>query len=186
MRMKNFKGLLLLLTITTMSLSCVNNDYDLSDVDTTVSMKVNNLTIPLNLDEVTLKSVLDLDDDSQIKEVNGEYAIIENGEFCSDKVELPSFTIEVPSIDPIQEELSPDIHISLEDFMGNGGYPSFFAAMENIIIPDDWKIVSFDIENAKTKFENYLKSIGGQVEEPAPEEPVEEAAPEETPQEGVE
>jgi len=153
MRMKNFKGLLLLLTITTMSLSCVNNDYDLSDVDTTVSMKVNNLTIPLNLDEVTLKSVLDLDDDSQIKEVNGEYAIIENGEFCSDKVELPSFTIEVPSIDPIQEELSPDIHISLEDFMGNGGYPSFFAAMENIIIPDDWKIVSFDIENAKTKFD---------------------------------
>ncbi len=46
--------------------------------------------------------------------------------------------------------------------------------------------IEFKDENAKTKFENYLKSIGGQVEEPAPEEPVEEAAPEEAPQEGVE
>lgn len=141
--MKSLKSLLLLMAITFSSLSCVNNDYDLSDVDTTVSMKVDNLAIPLNLDEVTLKSVLDLDDDSQIKEVNGEYAIIEDGNFSSDKVELPSFTIEVPTIAPIQEELHPDIHFSLEDFIGNGGIPFYAKAMDNVTIPDDLKVVSF-------------------------------------------
>ena len=153
MRMKSLKGLLLLMAMTFSSLSCVNNDYDLSDVDTTVSMKVDNLTIPLNLDEVTLKSVLDLDDESQIKEVNGEYAIIENGEFSSDKVELPSFTIEVPAIAPIQEQLSPEIHFSLEDLMVNGGTPFNATALDNVTIPDEWKIVSFDIENAETEFD---------------------------------
>jgi hypothetical protein len=79
MKVKTLKSMLLSMAMTCSLFSCVNGDYDLSDVDTTVGVKINDLTIPLNLDEVTLKSVLELEDDSQIKEVNGEYAVIEVG-----------------------------------------------------------------------------------------------------------
>lgn len=46
--------------------------------------------------------------------------------------------------------------------------------------------IEFKDEEAKTKFESYLKSIGGQVEEPQPEEQPVEQQPEEAAQEGVE
>lgn len=150
MKVKILKSMLLSMAITCSQFSCVNGDYDLSDVDTTVGMKINDLTIPLNLDELTLRSVLELEDDSQIKEVNGEYAVIEDGTFSSDGIELPSFVIEVPAIEPIQEELTPDLH--LDDLIPEGFNPSFLPLLGNITIPDDYKVVSFDIENASTTF----------------------------------
>ena len=144
---KNLKSLLLLTATTFLWSSCSLSDYDLSDIDGTIGLKVNDLTVPLNLDEVTLKSVLDLDEDSQIKEVNGEYAVVEEGEFHSDGIELPSFDIDVPTIDPIYNELTPDLHLSMGDFTGG-----LASASKAINIPDDYKIVSFDIEGAGSRF----------------------------------
>ena len=150
MKVKVFKSMLLSTAMACSLFSCVNDDYDLSDVDTTVGMEIHDLTIPLKLDEVTLKSVLELEDDSQIKVLNGEYVVIEDGTFSSKRIELPSFTIEVPAIDPIEDELSPNLH--LDDLIPEGLDSSFLPLLDNITIPDDYKVVSFELENASTTF----------------------------------
>lgn len=71
--------------------SCVDDKYDLSDIDTTARIQVDNLTIPVNVDAITLSSLLDLDPndpDAKVKEVNGIYAVVENGDFHSEMVHI--------------------------------------------------------------------------------------------------
>lgn len=89
--------------------SCVDDAYDLSDMDTTVGLNVNELTIPLNIESVTLDKILDIEDNSRIqrKVVNGKeiYAFVEEGEFNSSKIEIPSFTAKSQAITPIESTL---------------------------------------------------------------------------------
>lgn len=85
--------------------ACVDNDYDLSDVDTTAAFQVTSLVLPVNIEEVTLEAVLDLDDDSDIELVNGEYALVESGTFESDPIDVPDFTAVEVDIDLIVNEL---------------------------------------------------------------------------------
>ena len=66
--------------------SCIDNDYDLSDIDTTSRLQVKDLIVPINIDDITLSQVLDLDDDSEIEEVvqpDGSviYAVRKEGDF---------------------------------------------------------------------------------------------------------
>ena len=71
--------------------SCFNKDYDLSDIDTNVRIPMNDLVIPLNMSDITLESVLDLDEDDpdeRIKRVNGVYAVVEEGDFSSSNVNI--------------------------------------------------------------------------------------------------
>ena len=49
--------------------SCVDNAYDLSDIDTTARLQVKELVVPMNIDKATLDQVLDLDDDSEVKKI---------------------------------------------------------------------------------------------------------------------
>ena len=109
---KEFKALFWMLPLTCSFVSCINSDYDLSDIDTTVGITVNDLVIPVNLDQIALSDVLDLEDDSQIKEVNGIYAVVKDGTFSSDEIEIPSFSAPAPSIEPISSVLS----INVESF----------------------------------------------------------------------
>ncbi len=39
---------------------CIEEGYDLTDIDTTSRFMVNDLVIPVNLDAITLKSVIDI------------------------------------------------------------------------------------------------------------------------------
>ncbi len=71
--------------------SCVDDNYDLSDIDTSARIKVDNLTIPVNIDAITLSSLFDLDPDDPdaiIKEENGVYAVVKGGEFHSSTVHI--------------------------------------------------------------------------------------------------
>ena len=79
---------------------CVDDNYDLSDIDTTVKVRVNDLIVPINLDEITLKNILDLDEDSKVKDVNGVYAFVEDGEFRSDVVKVNKVHVSSPDIAP--------------------------------------------------------------------------------------
>ena len=85
---------------------CTNADYDLSDIDTTARFNVNGLVVPMNIDNVTLKSVLDLKETSKVKEINGEYAIVENGTFKSDVIKVQTFSTNAPSINPIEAAMN--------------------------------------------------------------------------------
>ncbi len=108
------KKLFLLLTaVGTVFASCVDSNYKLSDLDTTVGISVNNLTLPLNVDSLVLDQVLDLDDDGKVKRDTLEsgdiiYAIIEKGSFESDAIEIPAFETESPEIEPITSVLTRD------------------------------------------------------------------------------
>ena len=81
--------------------SCMDDAYDLSDIDTTARLQVKELTIPLNLDHITLDQVIDLDDDSEIvkeTDANGNlvYVIKKEGTFLSDPIDVAQFTTEKP------------------------------------------------------------------------------------------
>lgn len=69
-----------LLTLT----GCIDDSYDLSDIDTTTQLKANELTVPINLDPIKLDNMIDLDDDdpdAAITIVNGKYAVKKGGSF---------------------------------------------------------------------------------------------------------
>ena len=107
------KFFLLLTAAGTVFASCVDSSYKLSDLDTTVGISVNNLTLPLNVDSLVLDQVLDLDDDGKVKRDTLEsgdiiYAIIEKGSFESDAIEIPSFETKSPEIEPITSVLTRD------------------------------------------------------------------------------
>ena len=105
MKLKKLRIYSLALLASLSLLACVDNAYDLSDIDSTVGVKVNNLVVPLKLDAITLQNMLNLEDDSQIKIINGEYAFLEEGSFESATIKIHSFTIPAPEIAPISETL---------------------------------------------------------------------------------
>lgn len=115
--------------------SCINNDYDLSDIDTTVEVNAN-VTIPVQMDEITLHSVLDLEEGSQIKEFNGEYAVIEDGTFESDKINIPSFVINKPVVESINDVIDAEHHYDFENIADHWGTHG---------IPADERLLSFDL-----------------------------------------
>ena len=105
-------GVMLLSFITIIGFSlvgCMDNNYDLTDLDTNVGVSVNNLTIPLNLDPITMNTIVDLDADSKIKKVfyggDSIYALIDEGEFHSKEIKIPSFKTTVTDIDKNQTSL---------------------------------------------------------------------------------
>lgn len=46
---------------------CIDDNYDLSNINTTSEVKVDGLIIPVNVKDVTLNSVIDLDENSDVK-----------------------------------------------------------------------------------------------------------------------
>ncbi len=105
--------------------SCIDDKYDLSDIDTNVRVDVNNLTVPVNIDEITLKSVFDIEEGDRIQVVNGEYAVIEDGTFTSDGLKVDAFVIPAPSIPSSETSLST----------GMGGIPVSSLPVSVIELP---------------------------------------------------
>ncbi len=81
MKIKKTSVYLLTFFVALSLFACVDNAYDLSNIDSTIGVKVNELVVPLKLDAITLQNMLNLEDNSQIKEINGEYAFLEEGSF---------------------------------------------------------------------------------------------------------
>lgn len=106
--------------------SCFDNDYDLSDIDTTVRLQTTDLVVPLNIDVLTLDQVMDIDDDSEIvkdTDPNGNviYAIKKEGTFDSDPINVASFTVAKPDIVPTSSELTLEIMPGIDGVTGS--YP---------------------------------------------------------------
>lgn len=83
-------GILLLLT------GCIDDNYDLSDVDTTSEFKVKDLVIPVNLETVKLSDIIKVKENDKLKEVTigGQtfYAVQQEGDFHSDGIKVNSFS----------------------------------------------------------------------------------------------
>lgn len=87
---------LVALSCTGLLASCVDDKYDLSNIDTTVRVDVNDLTIPVNLDEILLSNIIEEGD--RIKVIDGEYAVTENGTFSSSAISINAFSIKSSEI----------------------------------------------------------------------------------------
>lgn len=76
--------------------SCVDDDYDLSDIDSTVRVQVNDLTVPVNIDPFTMESIFDIDPndpDATVQVVDGVYAIVREGDFTTDEIKIGSLRL---------------------------------------------------------------------------------------------
>ncbi|MCM1006091.1 MAG: hypothetical protein NC402_07330 [Prevotella sp.] len=79
--------------------SCMDDKYDLSDVDTTVEVKVTDLTVPVNIDPIKLESIFDIKEGDRIKVVDGYYAVVEDGEFNTDDITISRIELAAPYIE---------------------------------------------------------------------------------------
>lgn len=90
--------------------ACVDDKYDLSNVDTTVKIPVNDLALPVNLEPVKLENLFNIDPDDpdcQVKVINGEYAVSENGHFESSAIEIERISMRHPQIAGSVNTLTP-------------------------------------------------------------------------------
>lgn len=86
------------LAVTAFTFAGCDDAYDLSDIDTTVQLQVKDLVIPVNIDEILMERIIDLKDSSQIKIIDGEYVIIDNGTFASDPIEIDEVILKTPAV----------------------------------------------------------------------------------------
>lgn len=147
--------------------SCLDDKYDLSDVDTTTQVNVKDLTLPINIDAITLSEILSLDAGDQIHEVtdlNGKtfYAFTESGSFKSDPIYIKDVTIASPYLEPSTTYISqvvpnastnatttiPDVHYDITEISRTFSYNTN-SVDESIV----------DITSAKTKPFNFTLSI---------------------------
>lgn len=85
--------------------SCIDNNYDLSDIDSTVRVTVNDLVIPINIDRITLSSILDIKDGDRLQIINGEYAVNEKGSFTSASISINAIHFPAPTVAPTEFEI---------------------------------------------------------------------------------
>lgn len=85
---------------------CVDDKYDLSDIDTTVKVNVNQLVIPVNIDDIQMGTILDLQPEDKIKLIDGIYAIVEDGTFTSDEMRVEPIQLKAPVIAPSETVIS--------------------------------------------------------------------------------
>ena len=79
---------------------CVDDDYDLSDIESTAQFKMTDIVLPLNLDDITLSDVLDLEEGSRIQIVDGEYVLTEEGTFASENISIDRIHVDAPVVAP--------------------------------------------------------------------------------------
>lgn len=101
------------LTLPLLLVGCVDENYDLSDIDTNTRIAVNNLVIPLNLSDIVLDDVIDLSDNENIAEVTVDgkkmWAIKKSGEISSDALSIDPVHINAPSIPSNSIRLQADV-----------------------------------------------------------------------------
>ncbi|MBQ0084635.1 MAG: hypothetical protein KBS65_00145 [Prevotella sp.] len=103
--MKNLKFIIVLFSVMTLA-SCINDDYDLSDIETTIGIPVEGLEVPINIEATQLESVLKIDEGSIIKKDENGYYLIKEGDFGpSNPIKVNTFTAAAPTIAPIVSTL---------------------------------------------------------------------------------
>lgn len=85
------------------STSCMDDNYDLSDIDTTSRIAVNDLVIPVNFSEVHLSDIISLDENSDIKIVKIDgvdyYAVTRSGDFDSKSITIQAPVAKAPDLE---------------------------------------------------------------------------------------
>lgn len=129
--------------------SCVDNNYDLSDIDSTVRVDIKDLTIPIKLDDILLSSIIDESD--QLKAIDGQYVVTQDGRFNSSEIKVDNFTLTSRNISPTIVDI-PFVSAAIGDQLG---YFDIVTPREQFHFSADGipaEIISIDKLGATIKF----------------------------------
>ncbi|MBR5331697.1 MAG: hypothetical protein IKV32_00145 [Muribaculaceae bacterium] len=84
---------------------CIDENYDLSNVDTTAELQIKDLVLPLNIDEIAMHEIIPIGDTSLIQVINGEYVLIDSGTYESNEIIVPAIVAKAPRIAPINSQI---------------------------------------------------------------------------------
>ena len=136
------------------AIGCVDDNYDLSDIDTTTQLTVKDLVLPVNISDVTLGDIITYDEDSKIQPIQigdkSVYALSESGDFNSDDIFINSFTCAKPVLNPTEETLSQVIAAN--------------APRKAAGVNDDFSC-TYDIVNMGNSFEYTASDIDPAIEQ---------------------
>ena len=108
MKMNHFNRLGLFALSVCMFVSCVDEKYDLDDVDLTIGT-TGDLTLPTSsTGEIALKNIMDLQEDGVVQIINGEYYIVEDGKADVPKIDIDKISIPSPSLSQFVTEINVD------------------------------------------------------------------------------
>lgn len=109
---------------------CTDDNYDLSNIDSTTEIKFNDLTLPVNIKPIVLQNVLDidtLDPNSSIiidrtDPANPKYAFRKNEDFTTEAVDIDKITAAAPDIEGTRQTVKgteidfplPDVSINVK------------------------------------------------------------------------
>lgn len=122
MKLSNPMSLAVIAAVALSFSSCIDDDYDLSDIDTTAEFQVKDLVLPVNIDEIKLQSIIDLPEGGQIKIVNDEYVFVQDGEYESSDVSIPQVYLDAPQVPSVVTS----VDLSQSGVMPQSLFPSDF------------------------------------------------------------
>lgn len=64
--------------------SCIDNSIDLDNLNKDYEVKVNNLVVPIKLDNLSLSNIIKIEDDGILRIVNDEYVLVKEGDISGD------------------------------------------------------------------------------------------------------
>lgn len=107
---------LALCTTLTLLPGCTDDNYDLSDIDTTVEVKVTDLVLPVNIDPIKLDNIIDINENDRIRVVDGHYAVLETGTFDTDDITIERIHLGAPEIETAQAILPVPGNVQITSF----------------------------------------------------------------------
>lgn len=131
--------------------SCIDDDYDLSDINTDAEFKVESLTLPINIDEIYLKSIIDTTG-SDIVIVDGTYAISQKGTFHSDDIKIKPVTLKAPVIKDSHKSIATAGGDQMLQQMGECDFPITDSPVELDYENDDVSDEIVSITDMGTRF----------------------------------
>lgn len=143
--------------------SCIDDNYDLSNIDTSVRVDVNDLVVPVNVGAVSLNSVIDIEDSENISKepytgtnpaLQGKEIFVfhQKGDFTSDEIHINPFHVNAPT------GLNPtvvDVKRSSLSAADRKGRRAGAAA----------GVIEYDIKDVATKFNYHIDGIDNKVTE---------------------
>lgn len=171
--MRNSYLALLPFTAATLAMlpSCMDDKYDLSDVDTQVEVKVTDLTVPVNIDPIKLDNVIEVKEGDRIQIIDGYYAVKESGEFNTGEINIERIHLNAPHIDSSTSVINlsntasvPGRRAAAGEFVFNlttpfSNYEYFTSTVSEFIVSIDQigTEFTFDIDMSFSGLENIIK-----------------------------
>lgn len=151
------QNLLLGAAATLLLTGCIDDNYDLSNVDTTSEFRVNDLVLPLNLEPVELHDIIKVEEGDQLHEVTIDgytfYAVDQTGSITSDGMDIEPVVSTVATMNPTEATFRPKIMSSVSKKRAGNDIRTYFLIQE---VYEDLKYEDDNVDGTV----RYITSLG--------------------------